>query len=348
MVQKKLDKKHGKSNLTTIAKYDKMILGGFSLSQHDNQSGRLETKESSHAQRIEGETSFEEYNPSTSVQTLFNKFEGLKDMLNSIRKGELNCNNGALVKELCASFDFIRNDLGIIFNVKPDRIKRILSRNGLKLRNKGSIRKLNFNDSFFENIDSEEKAYFLGFLITDGCVRKRKDKNSYEIKLKLHKKDTAILEKFKKVLGFDGPVKFYKDGTASLSLISKKMYDDLGKLGVVERKTFICYIPEIDTQFNRHLLRGIFDGDGCVGKKQAVLTTGSEKFANDFCDTVSKFGGKVLKYKINNTYKLVLTKKQSNFLEYMYEDCSYVLERKRNSYLSFWKHREVEDKKPLR
>jgi hypothetical protein len=110
MVQKKLDKKHGKSNLTTIAKYDKMILGGSSLSQHDNQSGRLETKESSHAQRIEGETSFEEYNPSTSVQTLFNKFEGLKDMLNSIRKGELNCNNGALVKELCASFDFIRND----------------------------------------------------------------------------------------------------------------------------------------------------------------------------------------------------------------------------------------------
>ncbi len=32
-------------------------------------------------------------------------------------------------------------------------------------------RKYFFNQQFFKNIDSEEKAYWLGFLMADGCVR---------------------------------------------------------------------------------------------------------------------------------------------------------------------------------
>lgn len=40
------------------------------------------------------------------------------------------------------------------------------------------------NDFYFDEIDSEDKAYLLGFLIADGCIRAEKRKNgniSYRI-----------------------------------------------------------------------------------------------------------------------------------------------------------------------
>ena len=49
------------------------------------------------------------------------------------------------------------------------------------------------NYQFFEKIDSEEKAYFLGFIYSDGCVQ------SNSVTLKLQKKDIIILEKMKKL-----------------------------------------------------------------------------------------------------------------------------------------------------
>lgn len=65
----------------------------YTSCQHGNQNGRLGSKEPCHVQRIEDETTQVDYNSSTSVQTLFIKFEGLKDMLNSIRKEDLNYKN---------------------------------------------------------------------------------------------------------------------------------------------------------------------------------------------------------------------------------------------------------------
>lgn len=35
------------------------------------------------------------------------------------------------------------------------------------------------NDDFFENIDSEEKAYFLGFICADGSIINKKNKLSF-------------------------------------------------------------------------------------------------------------------------------------------------------------------------
>ena len=49
---------------------------------------------------------------------------------------------------------------------------------------------------FFENIDSEEKAYFLGFLMADGNVYVRKQSQPC-IRLEISVKDLEILERFK-------------------------------------------------------------------------------------------------------------------------------------------------------
>ena len=77
-------------------------------------------------------------------------------------------------------------------NLSISTIMNVLKRNGMK--NKTS-KVYSYDESYFKNIDTEEKAYWLGFLYADGYVRKRQ-RNS-EMRLKLGIKDLDHLEKFK-------------------------------------------------------------------------------------------------------------------------------------------------------
>ncbi len=56
------------------------------------------------------------------------------------------------------------------------------------------MRKKIYNENYFETIDSEDKAYFLGFIFADGCVTNDSKKYRYQLTLKLHSKDVGILE----------------------------------------------------------------------------------------------------------------------------------------------------------
>lgn len=127
--------------------------------------------------------------------------------------------------------------------------------------NNTHYRKWFLNESFFEIIDTEEKAYFLGFLYADGALYKDKS-----VSLDLNKKDLEILYKFKDVLNYSKPLKKYND-KAAVVINSHKMYNDLIKLGCTERKTFTLKYPtdnSIPKELTHHFIRGVFDGDGCV------------------------------------------------------------------------------------
>lgn len=52
----------------------------------------------------------------------------------------------------------------------------------------------NINDSFFEKIDTEEKAYFLGLFYADGC--NYINGNASRVALSLQEDDKKILEIF--------------------------------------------------------------------------------------------------------------------------------------------------------
>lgn len=59
------------------------------------------------------------------------------------------------------------------YNCSPGSIDGILKRNGIQKRsNKDNSRRFNVNHDYFEKIDSEEKAYWLGFIAADGYVNK--------------------------------------------------------------------------------------------------------------------------------------------------------------------------------
>lgn len=127
------------------------------------------------------------------------------------------------------------------------------------------MRKKTYNEDYFEKIDTEEKAYFLGFIAADGCVINDSKNYRYKLCLKIHNKDNHILDEL--VHYIDGKMKIWKHGQREMSEINlsgKKIIKDLESHGITPNKTFNMQYPKIDEKFERHFLRGYFDGDGCI------------------------------------------------------------------------------------
>lgn len=131
------------------------------------------------------------------------------------------------------------------------------------------MKRKKFNENYFENINSEDKSYFLGFLCADGTIINNPKVYRYQTVLKLHVKDEEILKTFIKCV--DGKMELWKNkigNMVELKLSSKKMINDLNNLGVTNNKTFTLKYPEIPLHLERHFLRGYFDGDGCIRVKE--------------------------------------------------------------------------------
>jgi len=153
-----------------------------------------------------------------------------------------------------------------ILCVKDYNKKQIIKRKDVNYIKK---RKYFYNEDFFERIDNEERAYFLGFLFADGCVINNVEKYRYQVTLKLHTKDRHILESF--IVSVNGEMPIWKHGQREMVEIhfsGKKMVNDLINLGVTSNKTFTLQYPIIDETLERHFLRGYFDGDGCIRIKE--------------------------------------------------------------------------------
>lgn len=162
-------------------------------------------------------------------------------------------------------------DLGREYGVKAQTINLMLSKNGIKIRNDKSdtIRKYKLNQSYFDIIDTEEKAYFLGLLYADGY----NDEKRNRLFISLQEEDKEILEKFKVALDTDKPLEFKQlakndnelKNQYKLSICSKKISKSLSKLGCVQAKSLILQFPteeQVPKELQRHFIRGYFDGDG--------------------------------------------------------------------------------------
>lgn len=143
-----------------------------------------------------------------------------------------------------------------------------------------ATRKYSVNEHFFDEINTNEKAYWLGFLYADGY------QNGKEIVINLKISDQEHLNNFKKILQSEHPLKEYHSiNVVSLRIGSIKLCESLNHLGCVQNKSLIIKFPEFLKQsiFLVDFIRGIFDGDGCIyinKKKRKVLSiySGSKEF----------------------------------------------------------------------
>ena len=153
--------------------------------------------------------------------------------------------------------------LGNQFVVSPTAIYGLLKKKEIPMRSLShSMQKYDINENYFEIIDTEEKAYWLGFICADGYINFKR--NNLVIGLAI--KDKKQLQKLKDCLKSNHPIKEYIYDYLSMVRLfigNKKIVETLKKY-ISEHKTFSLTFPTIDKRLERHFIRGYFDGDGSV------------------------------------------------------------------------------------
>lgn len=171
------------------------------------------------------------------------------------------------------------------FNVQPQSIRNLLRKQNIEITNK-KIRNYPRNSNFFETIDTREKAYWLGMLLSDGMITQKKS-------IALNLKDKEHVEKFREAIGatnnkittvidnrFSKPCIIYH-----FSIRDAKMIKDLSQYGMIPNKTYIGFdFPDIPKEFLWDFIRGYFDGDGSIywtSNKYVLSIVGSKNFLED-------------------------------------------------------------------
>lgn len=204
-----------------------------------------------------------------------------------------------------------------------------------------NARRNQVNKEYFKVIDTEEKAYWLGFVMADECIYEQE--TTYRFQINLASKDRHILEEFNKAIESTYKIvdkKIGKNEVSQLKINSKIFCETLMGYGIVPRKSGKEKIPDIREDLKSHFIRGYFDGDGClvVGEKNGrprpkfCIVSGLD-FLNQFCAVVIELGfpisAKAIQ-KTGNAYTLNIGALPTvlGLKEYLYSDAHIYLERK--------------------
>lgn len=166
-------------------------------------------------------------------------------------------------------------EIAKIFKTSRQVVYRKLKEIGVTIPNYHNA--LKFDNTVFDTIDTEEKAYWLGFLYADGYV----SKNSNSVELSLKGSDIKHLEKFNTFIGNKIPVKLGIStcngkifSRCRCNVANKHFHNRLIELGCVPQKSLILRFPSLtifsSVSLIRHFVRGYVDGDGSL----SYTTTG--------------------------------------------------------------------------
>jgi hypothetical protein len=194
------------------------------------------------------------------------------------------------------------------------------------------------DETYFETINTEAKAYWLGFLYADAGISTTPQHALY---LGLSVQDKEHVEAFKKALSTNFNIGFYdyKTPMAVLRVSNTKIVNDLIRLGCVPKKTFILEPPNnhIPQELWRHFVRGYLDGDGCVSTscgRLDIIFLGTENLLNWIASIIPfDHSCGAVKPKGKNIYRLNISCKREDkhdaIYHWLYDDATIFLERKR-------------------
>ena len=233
----------------------------------------------------------------------------------------------------------------IVLGVNEKTVTAWAKKFGIASAGSQGARRHSLDKGYFHNIDTEPKAYWLGFLMADGCVYVGSGKNSLRLQVNLQISDKDILEKFNKAISSDYNItekQIYNKKTkktyaaAQLKINCTSMCKDLIKHNVTPRKSLVCTMPEISPDLIRHYIRGYLDGDGHIGRDKInrweMDFCGGKSMMQTFQNYFENHGIVSAIYKINHSKAVSLTinsrecvKKAKDLL---YEGATVYLERK--------------------
>jgi len=217
------------------------------------------------------------------------------------------------------------------------------------------------NDNFFSKIDTEQKAFFLGVMVTDGSVSTKYNRIylKWSARKKYRKEHVELLSKFASIFGAKTRIAkenyVYKKGedkgeqatSVYVSFSNKKVRNDLIRLGVVPNKTYkdtSRVIYNVPDEIMHHHVRGVFAGDGFTshslitsGKKARRLSMGFTCHSKLYLETLRD----VITSHVNVSSRKIMPDKNSFELawyngqeiieirDWMYKDATIYLPRKK-------------------
>lgn len=204
------------------------------------------------------------------------------------------------------------------------------------------------NEHYFDNIDTERKAYWLGVIASDGSITTT---NYFALSMT----DKDVVEQLKIDLDYTGKV--YKPKvTKNKSIIyrinfsSKIFCDSLRKLGIKENKSLeLDNFPTININLVKHFIRGYFDGDGSINVHTNKTVINNKTYYTNkwsfsiiatykFCITLNNFIYKLCGYqghisishKCNKMFYYTISAKDFLFWMYhfLYDEATFSMKRK--------------------
>lgn len=244
------------------------------------------------------------------------------------------------------------------YGASRQTVATFLEKKNIKKDKGNHYRTYHHDENFFEIIDTEAKAYWLGFMYADGHITNYEGKYGQDqFGLSVAQEDKEILYKFLKDLKASNPVHEYprKDGKGQnlcrVQLTSQKTVDDLIDKGCFKQKSLILSPPEkVPQELLHHFIRGFFDGDGSIAKYYndnlntfiyTVNFTSTQKMCN-WLKEFFKFGSVFKEKRSEKTWYFSFGGhcQIQDFYEILYKDATIWMDRKYNRFQEFLKYRE--------
>lgn len=242
------------------------------------------------------------------------------------------------------------NSLSKRFNTTKSFLSKQLKSLGYQVNNTQT--QINFDDTVFDSIDTEEKAYWLGFIWADGNI-KTTYKTCYRLTINLKLEDLEHLEKFNeftKHTKYNIKIDKIKN-VCSWYACSKHLWETLNNYGCTPKKSLTLKFPD-ESIFKskdliRHFIRGYFDGDGCISYeryKNGIVMRCSLLGTMDFVDGIKQYTKLEnilvqLRHSKNDYFNLKLTNNESKyFASLIYDNAVIYLNRKYLRYQLFKKN----------
>ena len=256
------------------------------------------------------------------------------------------------IKDLYLNEHKSPKEIGEIYSVKRNRINYLLHELGVQ-KNQSEVKRLyEYDEDFFNCIDTPNKAYILGFWYADGNVSRV---NNSAV-LALQESDEDTLEKIREAIGSTKPLYhknyLHPDGIerriVSLVLNGDKTCSNFEKWGCPPAKTFLIDFPNfLSDDLYSHFIRGYFDGDGCA----CVLSDGgftvSIMSSTQFCLGLQKYllEKQEIKFMVNQPTgkkegnKIIRShskKECKKFMDFIYKDADLYMKRKKDKFKEYF------------
>ena len=193
-----------------------------------------------------------------------------------------------------------------------------------------------FDDDLFNEIDTKEKAWVLGWIASDGHVSNR------GFAIKIHKKDFTCLRKICDIIGKDLPIKFDKKRPIiNFQVNSQKISKDLCKhLKITPgKKSHTVGFPDLKPELVKHFLRGLFEGDGSVAKSHLTRYPKCYIKSNSKNMRCGVLQNSLYVPKICTTHVYWSGQNSLDFLNWIYDDCGDLFLDRKYEILQGWREK---------